>query len=173
MKRFFLCLSFLLFSLTASAETFNVRGQCSAFFSPNGGGTAAIVDLLSKANTDIYVLAYSFTSQDIVDALAAAKQRGVVVKVIVDSSQLTAKGSKVVAAYSSGIQVWIDATHNIAHNKVIIVDGKYLETGSFNFSVSAERSNAENVLICFTTQGAAIYKKNWDMHLSHSTLYTN
>jgi phosphatidylserine/phosphatidylglycerophosphate/cardiolipin synthase-like enzyme len=31
------------------------------------------------------------------------------------------------------------------HNKFMIIDGKILQTGSFNYSQAAEDSNAENV----------------------------
>jgi phosphatidylserine/phosphatidylglycerophosphate/cardiolipin synthase-like enzyme len=33
------------------------------------------------------------------------------------------------------------------HNKFIIVDSKTLELGSFNYTASAEKNNAENVLV--------------------------
>lgn len=44
---------------------------------------------------------------------------------------------------NSGIPTVIDAKHQIAHNKVILVVGRTLITGSFNFTTNAEKSNAE------------------------------
>ena len=41
----------------------------------------------------------------------------------------------------------IDAEHAIAHNKVMIIDGETVITGSFNFTKAAEENNAENLLI--------------------------
>lgn len=35
----------------------------------------------------------------------------------------------------------------IAHNKVMVIDGRTVITGSFNFTKAAEESNAENLLV--------------------------
>jgi phosphatidylserine/phosphatidylglycerophosphate/cardiolipin synthase-like enzyme len=43
--------------------------------------------------------------------------------------------------------VKIDAQHTIAHNKVIIIDGETVITGSFNFTKAAEESIAENLFV--------------------------
>ena len=45
------------------------------------------------------------------------------------------------------IPVLIDAKHAIAHNKVMIIDGKTVITGSFNFTKAAEEQNAESLVI--------------------------
>src|SRR5262245_14055401 len=37
--------------------------------------------------------------------------------------------------------------HAISHNKVIIIDGEMVLTGSFNFTKAAQEKNAENLLI--------------------------
>ena len=59
----------------------------SAFFSPNGGCTEAIVDQLNGAKRQVLVQAYSFTSAPIARALVDAHKRGVDVQVILDKSQ--------------------------------------------------------------------------------------
>ena len=41
----------------------------------------------------------------------------------------------------------IDDKHAIAHNKVMIIDGNTVITGSFNFTKAAEEKNAENVIV--------------------------
>ncbi|MFB0709988.1 phospholipase D-like domain-containing protein [Buttiauxella noackiae] len=33
------------------------------------------------------------------------------------------------------------------HDKVMIVDGRILETGSFNYTPTAEKANSENILV--------------------------
>jgi PLD-like domain len=38
-------------------------------------------------------------------------------------------------------------TDAIAHNKVIVIDGETVLTGSFNFTKAAQEKNAENLLI--------------------------
>jgi len=48
---------------------------------------------------------------------------------------------------NEGMPTIIDAPHAISHNKVIIIDGEMVLTGSFNFTKAAQEKNAENLLI--------------------------
>ena len=65
----------------------------------------------------------------------------------------------------------IDAKHAIAHNKVMIIDGETVITGSFNFTKAAEENNAENLLVIHDRKLASIYTKNWQEHERHSDVY--
>jgi phosphatidylserine/phosphatidylglycerophosphate/cardiolipin synthase-like enzyme len=62
----------------------------------------------------------------------------------------------------------LDASHAIAHNKVIVVDEELVITGSFNFTNSAQTRNAENLLVLKSTELAKSYKSNWQTHWNHS-----
>lgn len=158
----------LILSLPANAATFNISSSCELSFSPRGGVTSMITRYIKGAQTEILVLAYSFTSDAIADALIDAHKRGVSVSVILDSSQLTSKGSDLERVRVAGIPTYTDHMHNIMHNKVMIIDNKIFETGSFNYSNAAEQYNAENAIVCKSIQGAALYKRNWLLHQSHS-----
>lgn len=138
------------------------------YFSPRGGAEKAIVRAIHTAENEIYVQAYSFTSQNIADALVAAFRRGVRVRVILDKSQRTAKGSKLKNLGDTGIPVLIDSAHAIAHNKVMVIDMRRVITGSFNFTQSAEARNAENVLIIDSKALSRKYKSNFDHHAEHA-----
>jgi phosphatidylserine/phosphatidylglycerophosphate/cardiolipin synthase-like enzyme len=48
------------------------------------------------------------------------------------------------------------------HNKVVIVDERYVVTGSLNFSTNAETSNDENVLIIDNPEIAKLYMKEFE-----------
>ena len=65
----------------------------------------------------------------------------------------------------------IDAEHAIAHNKVMIIDGETVITGSFNFTKAAEENNAENLLVIHDKKLAGLYTKNWYEHSQHSEVY--
>jgi phosphatidylserine/phosphatidylglycerophosphate/cardiolipin synthase-like enzyme len=93
------------------------------------------------------VQAYSFTSASIAKALLEAHERGVQVQVILDKSQGTEKYSSADFLANQGVPTMIDANHAIAHNKIIIIDGETVITGSFNFTKAAQEKNAEKVLI--------------------------
>ena len=102
----------------------------------------AVVNALDHATNSVLVQAYSFTSAPIAKAVVDAHRRGVKVQVILDRSQRTEKYSEADFLKHSGIPTVIDAQHAIAHNKVIIIDGYVVLTGSFNFSRAAEEHNA-------------------------------
>ncbi|MGL9718279.1 MAG: phospholipase D-like domain-containing protein, partial [Wolbachia sp.] len=96
-----------------------------------------------------------------------SKERGVDVKVILDKSQLYSKHSVINELFASGIPVWIDDKPKIAHNKVIIVDNQKVITGSFNLSKTAEKGNAENLLIINEyPELVQQYVKNWETRKS-------
>ena len=173
MSKFFSCLTVLLFlsfspvSLQAKQITTNEQ----VYFSPKGGCTEAIVKNLDQAERYVLVQAYSFTSKPIAEALVGAHKRGVKVKVLLDKSQRRGKGSKLGMLVDAGIPVSIDTKHSIAHNKVMIIDGVTVMTGSFNFTSAAEDKNAENLLVVHDKALAKQYRDNWNKHQQHSEPY--
>jgi len=93
------------------------------------------------------------------------------VDVILDKSQSTQSYSSATFLDNAGIPTKIDAQHTIAHNKVMIIDGETVITGSFNFTKAAEEKNAENLLIIGDKELASLYVKNWQEHADHSEVY--
>jgi len=154
--------------ITLSQET---PPTIEVYFSPKGGVTDAIVKELDKAKNNILVQAYSFTSYRIAKGLLDAHKRGVKVEVILDKSQRTDQYSSATFLSNAGIPVKIDAQHAIAHNKVMIIDGETVITGSFNFTKAAEENNAENLLVIHDKKLAERYIKNWQEHDRHSEIY--
>ncbi len=145
--------------------------EIDARFSPNGGCTEGIVDFIHSAVKTVHMLAYDFTSKPIADALIERKKAGLEVEVVLDKSNLTARGSEMHYVETAGVSVFVDSKHKIAHNKTIVVDGIHLEDGSFNYSASAETANAENCLfIRYNTKLASTFEANWQLHRDHSGL---
>lgn len=139
-------------------------------FVPGGDCTGMVVQWIGRARSQILVQAYSFTSHPISVALIAAHRRGVDVEVVLDKSQLTARGSRLRALAAAGIPVRIERMPGIAHNKIVIIDGQWAETGSFNFTASAQKRNAENALVL---SGCHVqdYLRNWRSNADRSELY--
>jgi phosphatidylserine/phosphatidylglycerophosphate/cardiolipin synthase-like enzyme len=169
LKLFFLL---LFFPFVPSHAEQSKPPSIAVYFSPNGGCTNAIVSALDAAQTSILVQAYSFTSAPIAKALVNAKNRGVDVQAILDKSQKTEKYTSATFLSNAGIPTFIDGKHKIAHNKIMIIDGKTVITGSFNFSKSAEEGNAENLLVIDAPELAKKYFENWKNHLLHSEPYS-
>lgn len=138
--------------------------KADLYFSPKGGGEAALMMEIGGAEREILVLAYSFTSQPIIDALKAARARGVDVRVVLDKGQ----DSPRYAALRQGLPVRIDPVHAIQHNKVMIFDRKAVAFGSYNITEGAEKRNAENLRIEYCPQTAEVFLRNWELHQAHS-----
>ena len=162
------CISYLPVQAQEKPTTYNWE----VYFSPHGGCTDAVIRELNKAKTTVFVQAYTFTSAPIAKALLDAHKRGVKVEVILDKSQRTQKYSSATFLYNQGIPIKIDAQHAIAHNKVMIIDGETVITGSFNFTKAAEENNAENLLIIHDKTLAERYIENWKEHERHSEAST-
>jgi phosphatidylserine/phosphatidylglycerophosphate/cardiolipin synthase-like enzyme len=172
MKHFVLCLIVAAAGLSASCQyTPGTLPPIEIYFSPQGGCTEAIVHELAAARQSILVQAYSFTSVPIAKAIVEAHRRGVAVDVILDKSQKTENYSSADFVLHAGIPVKIDSHHAIAHNKIMIIDGQVVVTGSFNFTEAAEEHNAENMLIIRDAAIAQRYAANWELHAAHSKPY--
>ena len=112
-------------------------------FSPDDGVTQMILDEIDNAKSSIYVAAYSFTSVPIAMKLIEAQKRAVSVKVVLDGSQRTSIGSISKLLKRSGVPVRFNRHYKIQHNKYMSFDEKHVECGSFNYTKSAEKNNAE------------------------------
>ena len=142
--------------------------ELRAFFSPKGGCRDALVEEIKKARREILVQAYSFTADPLTFGLVEAKKRGVDVVILLDKSNELERYSDLKIFLDQGLHPLIDHDHAIAHNKVMILDGKTLVTGSYNFTNQAEGENAENLLI-IRGHGELVrqYRANFMKHKTH------
>ncbi|MDB5291424.1 MAG: hypothetical protein JWL69_2665 [Phycisphaerales bacterium] len=141
----------------------------SVYFSPHGGALAAILHEIDHARISVDLQAYLITSTEIVDSLKSAQARGVRVRIILDKHNIGGIYSAHAYLANSGLLVWRDGRHKDAHDKVILIDGQTLITGSFNFTDQSEDTNAENLLIIRDKPELyAAYLKNFEFHLGHS-----
>jgi phosphatidylserine/phosphatidylglycerophosphate/cardiolipin synthase-like enzyme len=170
MKRIAPAMFLLLAALTAR-PALAATPEIAVYFSPHGGCTEAVVKQLDAARSSVQVQAYSFTSKDIAKALVDAHKRGVRVEVILDRSVEKEGYTEADFLLHAGVPVKVDALHAIAHNKIMVIDGATVITGSFNFTNQAEKSNAENLLVIHDRELAAKYADNWRLHAGHSKEY--
>jgi phosphatidylserine/phosphatidylglycerophosphate/cardiolipin synthase-like enzyme len=159
----------LLYLLRTAWSAVRPPPAITSHFSPKGGCTEAVVQEIQRARREILVLGYSFTSRPISQALVDAKLRGVHVEVILDHSNEKEEHTDLQFLLEQGLAPLIDPTHAIAHNKVMVLDGKVVLTGSFNFTNQAEHENAENLLVLKGHPDlVAAYRKDFTGHKGHS-----
>jgi phosphatidylserine/phosphatidylglycerophosphate/cardiolipin synthase-like enzyme len=138
------------------------------YFTPPSDVAAAVVEVIEQSQSEVLVQAYGFTHNGIAQALLRAHARGVQVKVLLDAKTDSTNRYVTDLLVAQQIPLRLDAGHAIAHNKVIVVDGELVITGSFNFTNSAQTRNAENLLVLKSTELADSYKTNWQNHWNHS-----
>jgi len=160
------CLAVL--ALAPPAVQAAAQPRWAVYFSPQGGCTEAIVTAVGQARRSLHIEAYTFTSHPILKAVIAAQTRGVEVAVILDAGAAEEQYSVLRSLVADRVPTWIDAAYHIAHNKIMIIDGETVITGSFNFTRSAEEYNAENLLVIQDQALAARYEANFQEHLRHS-----
>lgn len=118
-------------------------------FSPQGGVEDLLVDAIGRSKRTIDILIFSFYAQRVADALIAAKARGVVVRVVGDSSQ-TRRSQAMLSLSNAGIGMRLSSGRDgtgAMHHKYALFDGAMLMSGSYNFSQNAELYNFENDLL--------------------------
>lgn len=118
----------------------------------NNEGIDLVLKVIKSSQTSLHVAAYSFTSKKIAIAIIDAKKRGVNVKVIADKKANSRKYTAITYLANNNIPVALNDRYAIFHNKFIIADGKTVETGSFNYTQAAEKSNAENVIVLWNNK---------------------
>lgn len=126
-----------------------------SYFCPEDECEERISHLISKANSSIHFMVFSFTSKTIADAIlynANAKTMGVF-----DSSQAGSKYSQYHRLSGFGVFVKKDKGKGKLHHKVFIIDNETVITGSYNPTGSGSNNNDENILVVHDKTIARMY----------------
>lgn len=121
----------------------------------------ALVALLNSAANSIDIAVYDFDRQIVINALIAAKNRGVTVRMVGDGDNTADAGYAQLA--SAGIPIVNrPAGSAIMHDKFAIVDSRYLWTGSTNISDHDVLMSNNNALILDSSTMAAAYRAEFN-----------
>lgn len=155
-------------------DTAPATAQIEVGFSPEGSAERLVIKAINASTQRLRVAAYVFTSPTVVRALVEAKQRGVDVQVVVDKSspKVKSSASALNLLVNAGIPVGVNAKYAIFHDKYIVIDEQHLQTGSFNYSRAAAKSNSENVIVIWhNPELAAAYERQWRDRFAESRPY--
>jgi|GEM_PF-1134864 len=107
-----------------------------------------LIEEIDSAEEQLLIALYSFTDDDLGDAVVRAHQRGVKVYVLLDDAQdgnlLGGEWGKLVRA---GISVAVEDEIGLLHHKFAIIDRTTAMTGSYDWSEPVGSGNFENVVI--------------------------
>lgn len=130
-------------------------------FAPYGTALSVVLHSIESAKTSINVACYEFTSRPIADALILASKNGIRVAIVADYKASLQRYSLISYIAQHGVPVRRDAHYSIMHNKFIVAD-QNVETGSFNYTTAAIKSNAENAFLIYAVPDiAAQYLAEW------------
>ncbi len=138
-----------------------VEPSHQALFCPEDPCEATLITELGRAEHTIDCAIYSFTLDNVSDALLSAKNRGVRVRVLFEAQQVSVRGSEYSRLHYYGI-ARLDSNPALMHNKFCVIDGNTVITGSYNWSEQATRKNNENLLILHDPGLAGKYKKEFN-----------
>ncbi len=132
------------------------------YFPPEDDAESRIIEIINSALREIKFAAFSFTDNQLANAIIYARKRGVKVKGVIESKGVKNQGSEYENLLRNGIEVLPDGNPYNMHSKYIIIDDSIVITGSYNFSRNSQEFNDENVVIIFSKKIAQRYSENFE-----------
>lgn len=136
------------------------------YFAAEDDTIGNIVRTINGAKRSVHFLAFSFTQDDIGNAIIAKQKAGLTVGGVFETTGSQVPTSEYGKMKKAGLDVYTDGNPWVMHHKVIIIDDHITIFGSFNFSDNAARSNDENLLIVDNPEIAGAFKAEYDRVLA-------
>jgi len=155
---------------------FNGKNFPSVAFRPNVPVEEQIVSAINASKASIKIAAYEFKLRGVLEALQAARKRGVKIEIIIDYSNVfpteepdsdyhPRRSPEIWGLLREGFDVNIlrgVTQYGINHNKFAVFDGKMAEFGSFNWAFTAENSHYENANFSVEPARVQAFATYWD-----------
>ncbi len=143
-----------------------------------GGLDTYLVTLMNKATKTLDVADYDFDLADVADAMVRAKSRGVQVRMVTDSDTINnIKNQPIQDALGklkkAGITYIGDNRGPIMHNKFTVVDKRYIQTGSWNYTDGDTYHLNNNMIIIDNAQLAQNYSVEFEKMFVAKTFGNN
>lgn len=135
--------------------------QVEVFYNHDRAANEEITKIIQDADEFVYFAVYTFTREDIRDALLGAKYRGLTVTGIVDKKQSSSlDGQKVIVREleKAGIPLVYNDHSYIMHLKAMVTDKAYV-SGSYNWTAAATDNNDEIIEIGYDENIRSQYEK--------------
>lgn len=125
-----------------------------------GGLDGPLAASIDSARLTLDVAIYSLSLRTIRDALIRAYERGVQVRVVMESDNLD--GSAPQALIDAGIPVLGDRREGLMHDKFIVIDRSDVWMGSMNFTYSGTYEDNNQLIHIRSTEMAENYTKEFE-----------
>jgi phosphatidylserine/phosphatidylglycerophosphate/cardiolipin synthase-like enzyme len=116
-------------------------------YAPNDAPLDRLVTLYQQAKHYIYVSVYGLTYPRAVEALVAAKKRGVDVRMLTDQerTQDVKQHSALRTLRLAGIPIRVNQHEGLMHLKQVVIDDEITTSGSMNHTTSGNSYNDERM----------------------------
>jgi phosphatidylserine/phosphatidylglycerophosphate/cardiolipin synthase-like enzyme len=148
--------------------------QVDVLFSPDDLVADRLSALLGGAQQSIYFLANSFGSNDLGNIIREKAAEGIVVGGVLESDQVTSEQAnpnqvdELNLFRQAGLDIRLDGQPEVMNHKIIIIDGRIVVMGSYDFTNRAENDNDENVLIIYDEKVAQKFMEEFQRVQSHA-----
>lgn len=125
-----------------------------------GGIDGPLATSIDGARLTVDVAVYSLNLRSIRDALLRAHERGVHVRVVMESDNMD--GSAPQALIEAGIPVLGDRRESLMHDKFVVIDRSELWMGSMNFTYSGTYEDNNHLIHFLSKKMAENYTKEFE-----------
>lgn len=143
------------------------------FNEPNGSSDAdtyvngidvPLVNAIENIENTLDIAAFEMNNDLIYEAILAAHQRGVTVRIVADDEHGVEdlKDTAIRDLEAAGVPVVLDNRSALMHNKFMIMDEVAVWTGSWNYTVNGTYRNNNNALVMQNEQAVAAYQAEFD-----------
>jgi phosphatidylserine/phosphatidylglycerophosphate/cardiolipin synthase-like enzyme len=139
------------------------------YFSPEDHVMEHMIPVVSSATSSIRFMAFSFTDFPLAKAMLDRASAGINVAGIFEKVGSETESSELHTFYCAKVPARQDGNPKFLHDKVIIVDNRFVISGSFNFSSNATENNDENVIIVDNPTIANLYTQEFERLWSIAT----
>jgi phosphatidylserine/phosphatidylglycerophosphate/cardiolipin synthase-like enzyme len=134
------------------------ENSAQVYFCPEDNCEQHLLETLGLAKNTVHFLTYSFTLDEVERKIVDLHNNGVDVKGVFEDQENSEKYSAYFPMKKAGIDVRIDSNPALMHNKITIIDGEIIMTGSMNYSANGNTRNDENLIIIKSKEIAALYE---------------
>ena len=117
------------------------------YYGPDDAPLDRLTTLYRQATRYLYVAVYGLTSPRAVEAMVAAKKRGVDVRLITDRQRMedVKQRTALNTLHLAGIPILVNAHDGLMHLKQVVIDDEVNVSGSMNHTTSGNRYNDERL----------------------------
>jgi PLD-like domain len=125
----------------------------------------SVIPLIDEATSTLDIAMFFLTSQQIADAIVAAHNRGVDVRVVIDAGGAANASSKTPALCAAGVPVKSENWGGKSHSKWAVADQSAVVFGSMNWTAAGNSNNDENTVYvknaAFAGEFVTEFERQW------------